>query len=339
MNEENKNENDNKKSYLKYVLHVAILLGVVWAGIKYVNGEEVINALEQFNYRLAPVMLALALATLLLKAARFQFLLQPFAPHITWTTGIKAYVAGQGATVLPGGVAARAGLLKQIGVPVSEGSVPVLANSAFDQVFFISLGLIAALWYPEARLPGLIILGVLAVAALLYFFKPSREWLAHVARRIADKVNVLEEWENFLDALPQILTKKILLAGFITTALAFASFIIVLRLAFQGMGVSVSYPVALLAYIVPTMLGRMVPIPAGLGVTEATMVGFLATAAGVDTNAGVAGVAIFRIATIFFPILVGAIIYFIFWRGEDENSTNSPEAEPVETAHASNLDI
>ena len=95
--------NEKKTNYLKYGLHAAILLGVVWAAVKYVNGEEVISALQQFNYGLAPLMIALALAALILKAVRFQLLLQPFADHIDWLTGIKAYVAGQGATVLPGG--------------------------------------------------------------------------------------------------------------------------------------------------------------------------------------------------------------------------------------------
>ena len=332
------NESNGKKTnYLKYGLHAAILLGVVWAAVKYVNGEEVISALQQFNYGLAPLMIALALAALILKAVRFQLLLQPFANHISWATGIKAYVAGQGATVLPGGVAARAGLLKQIGVPVSEGSVPVLVNSAFDQLFFVTLGLVAALWYPQARLPGLIILGVLALAALLFFFKPSRELLARGARWIANKVNVASQWDNFLESLPRILSQKILLGSLLATAIAFAFFIIILRLSFQGVGVSVSYPVALLAYILPTMLGRLVPIPAGLGVTEATMVGFMTATAGVDTNTAVAGVAIFRIASIFIPILVGAIIYFVFWRGEAENSKE--KAESAETVHASNVDL
>lgn len=329
--------NEDKKRYLKYGLHAAILIGVIWAAIKYVNGKEVIAALEQFNYGLAPLMLALALSTLLLKATRFSFLLQPFAEKLSWATTIKTYVAGQGATVLPGGVAARAGLLKQIGVPLSEGSVPVLANSAADQFFFIALGLIAALWYPQARLPGVIILVVLGVAALLLFLKPSRQWLANIAERIADRFDVREQWDNFLDSLPRVLDKKILLAVLVTTALAFAFFIIVLRLALQGIGVSVSYPAVILAFILPTMLGRLVPIPAGLGVTEASMVGFLTATGGIDTDTAVAGVAIFRIAAIFIPILVGAVIYFLFWRGEDEDKGQA--SQRLETSHASNTDI
>lgn len=327
---------ENERNYLKYALHFAILVGVVWAAVRYVNGEEVIAALRRFNYGLAPVMVILALATLFLKATRFTFLLQPFATDLPFVTAIKTYVAGQGATVLPGGVAARAGLLKQIGVPVSEGSVPVLANSLFDQLFFVGLGLISALWYPQARLPGIIILAALGVVALLLLLEPTRSRIDQLAASVAQRFNFGDQWRNFLDSLPKVLDAKILAIGLITTALAFAFFIIVLGFALQGLGTSVSYPALALAYILPTMLGRIVPIPAGLGVTEATMVGFLASTAGIATDAAVAGVAIFRIAAIFIPILFGAIVYFFLWRGEGEVENEQLE---VETAHASHTDI
>lgn len=327
---------EKTKKYLKYGLHVAILLGVIWAAAKYINGEEVIAALRQFNYSLAPLMLALSVATLLLKATRFHFLLRPFASDLPSLTIYKAYIAGQGATVLPGGVAARAGLLKQIDVPVSEGGVAVLVNSLIDQAFFIVIGLITALWYPQARLPGLIILAVLAIASLLFIFEPSRNWIARMAERLAERLNVAEQWHNFLSCLPSVLTKKILLAGFVATTLAFAFFVIVLRLALQGVGLSVAYPAVLLAFILPTMLGRIVPIPAGLGVTEATMVGFLTAVAAVDAAAAVAAVAIFRIAAIFIPILIGALVYFFWWRGEEELTRSKRKMESV---RASNLDL
>lgn len=329
-------DQENKRNYLKYGLHLAIFLGVIWAALKYVNGEEVIAALRRFDYSLAPLMVALALTTLFLKATRFTFLLKPFASDLPFITAIKAYVAGQGATVLPGGVAARAGILKQIGVPLSEGSIPVLANSLFDQLFFVSLGVLSALFYPQARLPALIILGVLGFIALLLLLEPTRTRIGQLSEGLAERFNVGDQWRNFLNCVPLILDTKILAVGLLTTALAFAFFIIVLRLALQGLDITASYPELALAYILPTMLGRLVPIPAGLGVTEATMVGFLASTAGIATDAAVAGVAIFRIGAIFIPILFGALVYFFLWRGEDEVKNIKQE---VETAHASHIDI
>ncbi len=328
---------NNGQRYLKIGLHVAILLGVAWATLKYVNAQEVLAALRTFNYGLAPLLLALSLAELLLKAVRFHLLLQPFGQGISWATGIKLYIAGQGATVLPGGVAARAGLLNQVGVPISEASVPVLANSMADQFFFIMLGLLAALWYPQARTSALFILALLLVVGLLFAIKPSRVWLSQMAQRIAARLGLEEPWRNFLSCLTMLRSGKIALTTFVTTALAFAVLVVILRLSLQGVGQSVSFPVALLAYIIPTMVARLLPIPAGLGVTEATMVGFLTASAGVDTNSAVAGAAIFRIVAIFLPILFGALVYFFFWRSVAEKGSHAPQS--VEKVHASNPDL
>jgi hypothetical protein len=38
----------------------------------------------------------------------------------------------------------------------------------------------------------------------------------------------------------------------------------------------------------------------------------------VDPDTGLAATAIFRIATVFFQALLGALVYFFAWRGEKE---------------------
>lgn len=131
----------DQKDYLKYGLHLAILLGVIYAAVKYLNGEEIWNALKSFNYIFAPFILLLSTGYLLLKAWRFVLLMEPFDGDLFWIVTFKAYVAGQAATLLPGGIAARAGLMKQVDVPVAQSSVPVVFSSAIDQVIFIIVGL------------------------------------------------------------------------------------------------------------------------------------------------------------------------------------------------------
>jgi len=96
--------------------------------------------------------------------------------------------------------------------------------------------------------------------------------------------------------------------------------VIILDFSLQGFGFNVSYATLFFAYIVPTMLGRLSALPAGVGVTEASMVGFLSSSAGVDPDTGLAATAIFRIATVFFQALLGALVYFFAWRGEKEKS-------------------
>ena len=46
-----------QEKYLRYGLHLAVLLGVGYAAAKYLDGDEVLNAFENFNYKLAPFIL------------------------------------------------------------------------------------------------------------------------------------------------------------------------------------------------------------------------------------------------------------------------------------------
>lgn len=332
---------EGKSNYLKYGLHAAVLIGLVWATVKYVNGEEVWQAVQSFQYNYVPLLLGLALIYLLLKAARFTTLIMPFAPNLSKVAAYKAYIAGQAATLLPGGIAARAGLLKQIGIPIAEGTVPVAVHSAWDQALFIISTLIAALWFPEARLPVTIILAVLGVIALLLVIPTTREWLANLAESIARRFNYEEQWDLFLTAVPKVFTQRIVLICLALTVVALAIYITTLYVTLLGFDLTVSYPTLFVAVILPTMLGRIVPIPGGVGVTEASMVGFLSSLAQLDTDTTVGAVAIFRIVTIVFPAAIGALVYFLFWRGEGELDEGRSQlvATSTEATHAGSSDL
>ena len=310
-----------KNGYLKYVLHAAILIGVVVAGVRYLNGEEVLNALASFNYAFAPFILLISLVFFVIKAWRFVILVRPVS-DLPWGVVFRAYMAGQAATMIPGGVAARAGLMNQVGVSVARSSGPIILSSALDQAVFIVGSLIAALWFEYARLPALILLGILVVVSPIFLIPASRRWLAGVAEWAAGKFNVQEQWHNFLDCVPEVATRRILLITFGMTVVAFFLRVVALDLSLRGLGMSLSYPALFLAVVLPTMLGRLVPIPGGIGVTEAGMVGFLVSTWQLDAEKTAAAVAIFRIGTIFFEALLGALVYFFAWHGEEEVATS-----------------
>jgi uncharacterized protein (TIRG00374 family) len=331
---------DTKGKYLQYALTAVIIIGLIWAVVKYVDGVEVWAALEAFQYRFLPFILALSILFFLLKAWRFVVLMNPFAEDLPKLVVFKAYLSGQAATLVPGGVASRVGLMKQANVPVSESSVPVLVHSGWDQAVFLLCALIAALWLPEARQPVMIILGVLGVIALLLIVSPTRLWLAKLAEGIAQRFNREDQWQHFLDAFPQVFTRRIMMASLLITLATTVILIAILALTLQGFELSVSFPALFLAVILPTMLGRLIPVPAGIGVTEASMVSFLTTLGGLDTNTTVAAVAVFRIVTIVFPALLGTLVYFFWWRGKEElDNTDSQETPSVKARYAGPSDL
>jgi len=308
-----------KSKYLKYVLHVVVLVGLVIAAVKYINGEEVLQALRSYNYAFAPALLLLSALYLAMKAWRFIRLMRPVSDvpgHVLF----RGYVAGTAATLVPGGVAARAGLMNQAGISVAKSGVPVALSSVLDQVAFVGSALLAAFWFESVRVPVLILLGTLVVLGIIFLFPAARHWLNRIADAIAKRFNFANQWKNLLQSGREVINPRTILIALAITIGGLLVQVIILDFSLRGFGFNIPYATLFFAYIIPTMLGRLSALPAGVGVTEASMVGFLSSSAAVDPDTGLAATAIFRIATVFFQALLGGLVYFFAWGGEKEKS-------------------
>jgi uncharacterized membrane protein YbhN (UPF0104 family) len=303
------------KRYLKYILTAVVLIGVGMAGVKYVSGREVLAALSQFHYGYLLGMVGVSALHLLVRAWLFGVLVRNIQP-LAWQTVLRVYVAGQAATLLPGGVTARAGLLHQVDVPVEKSMAPVLLISLSSQLVLLICACMTALFYPSARDTALWIMAWLGVVTLLLFIRPFRAWLMARAEGVAKRFDKGGDWRTFLESARELLTPThiaILIALNLAAALLQVG---VLELATTGLGVALPVFRLLLIYFVPVALGRLSGLPfGGIGVTDAGMVGLLAATNAVSPSTATAAVAVYRATTIFFPALVGALVYFLAWRG------------------------
>lgn len=307
-----------KFKYLQYALHAAVLGGLIVAGLKYINGDAFLKAMQQFNGAYAPLICLLSIGYVLIKGWRFTTMMREIT---TVSRGVilRAYVAGQACTLLPGGMAARAGILEQVGIPAAETAAPIAISSLTDQAMFLLCTLVAALWFEEARKPVLILLTGLTVVSVLLGLEASRTWFLRLVERLMGRLKMRDHWQEFLGSLRQVATPRILLGGLVNTALAFVCMIVALHLAMRGVGAaSVSPTTLLLAFTLPTMLGRISAMPGGVGITEAGMVGILDQSPGVSLDQAAAAVTVFRLGTVLFAALVGGLVYLLAWRGTRE---------------------
>lgn len=307
------------KRYLQLGLPVLILIALGIGIKKYVNGDDVVDALQRFDYRYAAPILLLSGLYLLIVAQRFVMLLRALTENVNWHVPFKSFIASQPGLLIPGGLALRASLLHQAGVGIGRGSVPVLLSSMLDQVAFFGISLVAALWYPPARIPVFILLALLALCGSALTVQRVRQSLDQLVMWVVNKFHVVEQWQQFKSDLPRTLRWQVLAPTLALTALSLAVTVLILHLSVLSVEQSAPYHALLLAFVLPTMLGRLVPIlPGGFGVTEASMVGVLMSVAMMGTSNATAIVIMFRLATIFFQALLGAIVYFFLWRGQQE---------------------
>lgn len=305
---------------LKYVLHIAILIGLVVAGMRYLNSEEVLVALASFDPFYGFLVLLVPAVQLALKSWRFEVFLRPFGIRDR-STVMRAYAAGQPATLLPGGIAARIGLLRQAHVPVATSAAAVLFSSLFDQAVFVLGLLVTAFWFPAARSAALITLAVVAAVSLLLVVPAIRRLLGGLMLRLAAKVGLEEGAERFGKAVRQDMSKRVITGAFALSLAAFATDVLLLDFSLRGVGLQVPLPEVFLAYLLPTMLGRLSALPAGgIGLAEAGIVGYLAGVSGLPPSVAVVSAAVFRVSTVFLQALYGAVVYWFAWRGEKEKA-------------------
>lgn len=303
------------KTLLKYSLHVGVIVGVIWAAAKSIDGDQFVRALHNFDWRYAPLVGLLGLASVFIKGWRFATLLRQVVDIPRWTA-IKAYVAGQSMTLLPGGIAARAGLLQQVGVPVEKSSPAITLSSVTDQLGFLLCGIVSALWFEEARKPVIILLGVLAVVAVLLGVEAVRTWLSSLVEKLLGRFKMADKWRGFVENMSATVNLRIMLIGVLNALMAFTCLVTALGLCMAGVGEPVHPLTLLLAFSVPTMLGRISALPGGFGVTEVGMVGVLDHAPGVKLDQAAAAVLVFRLGTVVFSALCSGILYFVAWKHE-----------------------
>lgn len=319
------------KNILKYSLHVAVILGVIWAATKTINGDDFARALHNFNWWLAPLVGLLGLASVTIKGWRFAGLLKQVCDLPT-ATSVKAYVAGQSMTLLPGGIAARAGLLQQVDVPVEKSSPAITLSSVTDQIGFLLCGIVASFWFEPARKPVLALIVALGILAVLLGVEAVRTWLVNLVERILGHFKLQDKWRGFVEHMTTTLSFRVIAVGVINALCAFTCLVLALGLCMAGVGEPVHPLTLLLAFAVPTMLGRISALPGGFGLTEVGMVGILDHAPGVRLDQAAAAVLVFRLGTVVFSALCGGLLYFFGWKREHPQENDSDQKQKAVAA-------
>ncbi len=307
--------------YLKYALHILVLAGLTVAGLKYLQVDMFWRAFHLFEWAYAPVLLTLTMGYILVKGTRFTAMMRSLTATDEGVL-MRAYIAGQACTLLPGGSAARAGILSQVGIPASATAAPLAISSLSDQLLFIFCAMVAAFWFEPARQPALIMLGVLLCIGILLRMDASRKWMMGLFERLMSRFRLLGHWREFLLSLREVATPRVILAGVFNAALASALMVAALALCAIGFEVRIPTFTLLLAYTLPAMLGRLSGMPGGVGVTEAGMIGILNSAPGVTMDQAAIVTLVFRLGTVVFAALFGGIVYAIAWRGDREDACN-----------------
>jgi uncharacterized protein (TIRG00374 family) len=302
-----------KSRILSIIFNGLVLLALVWAAFKYLRPEAVGDALERIDLTFLPVLLLLALLYIALKTWRFALCVGAIADLPFWRVA-QSFLASQPLTLLPGGIAGRTLFLHQAGAPLGTAIVPTVMMSVLDQTVFILALFAAAFSFEGARTPAYIALTAMLLIAACLILPFSRKLAISLAHRLGKQYKVTDHLKEFSQALEESTSPARLFTLFCLTLADFFLTVLILDISLRSVGASADYSVLFLTYILPTMVGRFTILPGGVGLTEAGMVGTLASLAHLDINLAAAGVLVFRIASVLLQSGLGALVYFISWK-------------------------
>ncbi len=300
------------------ILSLILIIGLAMAAYKYLEWNLMVKAWKTFTWKSIIWLLLLPAAYLVLKAWRFVLLMRSVEGEIPASTLLRGYIASQSASLLPGGFAARSAILAQAGVPPEQSVGPVLINSGLDQFVLLTAGIVLAYWYKDIRVAALVLTLLLVALIMILSFETSRTWVAGMLEKAAKKFDKLEKMKEFEKACVSMLNLRLFVSTLALSIVASAASYVILCIVVGALGFKVEYWPLAAAFVIPTLLGRLSPLPAGAGVTEAGMVAFVAAQTSMSVNEAAAATTLMRIFDVVVPALYGAVVYAFFWDGEKE---------------------
>lgn len=150
-------------------------------------------------------------------------------------------------------------------------------------------------WRQNLFIIILVIAGIAGVVALLGRIRSQR-----IAKTRANLLHQAKLLRTYYAKRPARLLASLFLAGCITL-----SSVVSLWLCCQAVGLDVSLYIVFVVYTFGVILGTAVPVPGGLGATEAALVAGL-VAQNISVPSALAAVLLFRLVTFWLGLVVGA---------------------------------
>ncbi|MEM1189228.1 MAG: lysylphosphatidylglycerol synthase transmembrane domain-containing protein [Pseudomonadota bacterium] len=257
-------------------------------------------------------VLGLSLLNYGLRFLRWAIYLEQLGTRLAPLRSAAYYCCAFTFTTTPGkaGEAIRSLYLKRHGMSYVNSLAAFFVERFVDLVAMVLLSLAAALSFSQYRLPvAVIALLIFLVLPLLHanFFRAFLERVITslpAARLRSLGSRVLE----LLGSASTLLRSGPLYAGLALAILAWGAEGVAFHMILGALQIDTSLWLAVGIYAISVLIGALSFIPGGLGTTEAVMV-VLLKLLGADTATAVAATLICRLATLWFAVLLGALVF------------------------------
>jgi len=281
------------------------LVLAVWAG-----WHDLRSALGVFRWPLVVPVLVLSLGNYLVRFQRWQLYLRRSGVPLATGLSLRIFFTGLVMSVTPGklGEVLKAYLVKlHTGTPVSRTGPVVVAERLTDLLALVVLLFVGALVYRTGWLE-LVVSGAVAFVLVVALASPhAASAVLHLLERIGPARPYVERVERAYANMRFLLRPSLLVQATLLGTLAWFCECLGFALVLHGLGVPEPVARATFIYALSTLVGALLLLPGGLGGTEGSMVAML-VADGSKPAIAVAATFLTRVATLWFAVLLGALV-------------------------------
>lgn len=292
----------------------AMVLGVcvyfayaVWSGLGKMG-----EALSHFHAEAFVAACALAFVNYVLRFLKWEFYLARLGIRgVGKVDSFLTFLSGFVLTVTPGkvGEVFKSLVLHEThGVPMTKTAPIVVAERATDVIGVVALIVLGSLGFSG----GLVWAGVGAALVLaLLVVIANRRWsmgiIAFSGRLPGRFGRMRPKLEAAYDSLAHLLRPKNLVLPSLLSGFAWMLECLALWVILRGFGEPTSIPLATFFYATSTLVGAIVPVPGGLGITESSLMAQMTELGHTDKGVATAAMILVRFATLWFAVVVGFV--------------------------------
>ncbi len=325
-----------KKFRKRLLISIAIAAVIGIAFSIYANTEELKQTIETFSYELLAPVLILTMINYGLRFVRWHYYLKTLKINVPRGESFGIFLSSLSMSVTPGkmGEVLKSYFLKTLhAVPFSRSTPIIIAERITDFLALLIISVVGAysIGHDKRFIIGfaLAILGGIAVIAS----KPLSERLLKFAGRFAPLAKRLEPIQTAFESSRTILTGRALVVSTSLALVAWFAECVGFLLVLAGVDVHLKLLSASFIYAFSTVVGAVSFLPGGLGATETSLAGLLVLAK-IPKGASVAATFIIRGATLWFAVIIGAVVlsymqkrFSVALNGKLENDQAPPAKE------------
>ena len=285
--------------------------------------QALVDYLAAFDWRLAPLILALTLCNYGLRFLKWQWYLRIIEATLPWRRSLGIFLAGFPMVLTPGkvGELLKSFLLKASnGTPIARSAPVVLAERITDGLAMFVLALTGLLTFSEGGPLAWVVVSVAAAMLIFVLLTRSRrlmDWGLRLWRRLPAVGKFEPHLRTAYESTYDLFGLRNLTLSVGLGVVSWGCECLALYFTLVGLGVAPGREllmVATFSLAASTLIGAVSFMPGGLGATDISLTGLLVALLGVSAGLAVAATLIIRFFTLWFGVGIGLAAMVIVFR-------------------------